>query len=153
MAVDFGLVYPPWNHTKAAGNLLDRVVGEVGIDHLTVPAVTGEQTQFRLIGGFESPYFHTEGGWHFPPQVKLYAASGVRPRAAKWLGTRDPIADIREAAEKLGLRVVLRVDLSRVRQIVDQAPQMSVRGTGTSCAPRLARVRATPISVSCSTPR
>ena len=62
MAADFGLVYPLWNHTRAADSLLDRVVGEVGIDHLTVPVVTGAQTQFRLSGGFESPYFHTEGG-------------------------------------------------------------------------------------------
>ena len=128
MSLDFGLVLPPWNFSSVEGNLLDRVVGEVGIDHLTVPVVTGEQTQFRLCHGFETPYFHTEGGWHFQPDGKLYAASGVRPRVAKWLGSRDFIGAIRERVEKLGLRLVVRVDSPRVRQVVEQAPQMSVRG-------------------------
>ena len=41
MTVDFGLVYPPWNHNKAAGKLLDRLFGEVGIYHLYVKAVKG----------------------------------------------------------------------------------------------------------------
>lgn len=127
MAADFGLVYPLWNHTRAADSLLDRVVGEVGIDHLTVPVVTGEQTQFRLSGGFESPYFHTEGGWHFPPQAKLYAASGVKPRVAKWCGTRDVLAEVREKALKLGVPLIMRVDLPAVRGLVDQTPKLRCR--------------------------
>lgn len=127
MAGDFGLVYPLWNHTRAADNLLDRVVGEVGIDHLTVPVVTGEQTQFRLSGGFESPYFHTEGGWHFSPQTKLYAASGVKPRVAKWCGTRDVLAAVCEHAAQHGLNVIFRVSLPAVPGLAEQAASLRRR--------------------------
>ena len=124
MAGDFGLVYPPWNHSTKRDNLLDRVAGEVGIDHLTVPVVTGEQTQFRLSGGFETPYFHTAGGWHFQPQAGLYEASSIRPRTADWLGSRDVLSEIREQAAKLGLKLIFRVDLPLIRGLFESAPQV-----------------------------
>ena len=124
MAGDFGLVYPPWNHSTKSDNLLDRVVGEVGIDHLTVPVVTGEQAQFRLSGGFETPYFHTAGGWHFHPQPKLYEPSGIHPRTADWLGSRDVVSEIRDQAAKLGLKLIFRVDLPMIPSMVESAPQM-----------------------------
>lgn len=124
MAAEFGLYYPPWNYTGKPDDLLDRVAGEVGIDHVTVPVVTGEQTQFRLSRLHDEPYFHTEGGWHFPAQAALYRASGVRPRQAKWFGTRDVLDRIRKRADELGARLILRIDLPMVPGILDQASGM-----------------------------
>ncbi len=127
MAVEFGLYYPPWNYTGKPDDLLDRVAGEVGIDHVTIPVVTGEQTQFRLSRLHDEPYFHTEGGWHFPPQAKLYTASGVRPRGAKWFGTRDVLDRIRERVDELGAKLILRIELPMVQGIFAQAPGMRYR--------------------------
>jgi hypothetical protein len=124
MGAEFGLYYPPWNWTGKPDDLLERVAGEVGIDHVTVPVVTGEVTQFRLCGAFEQPYFHTEGGWHYPPQAGLYKASGVRPRQAKWFGTRDVLGRIRDRADKLGVKLILRIDLPLTPGVVEQAPGM-----------------------------
>lgn len=127
MPGDFGLVYAPWSHSHTAGQLLDRAFGEVGVEHLTIPVVTGEQTLFRLCGGPGSPYFYTEGGWHFPPQNQLYGASAFRPRAARWFGTRDVVAEVCERAAKLGLALVFRIDLPAVRGVVEHAPQHRCR--------------------------
>lgn len=112
MSVSFGLVYPLWNHTREPGGLLDRVVGEVGIDHLTIPVLTGPHEQFRLWWFPEGPYFHTEGGWHFQPQAKLYAKSGLKPHVARWVGTRRVLEEVCEEAARRGLKVHFSIDLA-----------------------------------------
>lgn len=111
MAGDFGIVYPLWNHIADAGDFLDRVAGEVGIDHLTIPVVSGPWTQFRLRLLPESPYFHTEGGWHYPFNAKLFSALGARPKAAKWFGSKDILGVVRDRADDLGLTVYFRMDV------------------------------------------
>ncbi|MGD8452188.1 MAG: hypothetical protein PVJ57_10250 [Phycisphaerae bacterium] len=128
MAGDFGFLHYLWNQPRLVGDLLERVHGEVGLDHLTVPVVTGELTGFGITGGFNPPYFHTEGGWHFAPQAALYEATGLRPRPARWLASRDVLGDLRDQVARLGLRLILRVHLSAVRQILDQSPELAVHG-------------------------
>jgi len=127
MPVDFGLVLPPWNFSRAEGNLLDRVVGEVGIDHLTVPAITGPLAQYRLSGEIEPPYFYTEGGWHFSPQPKLYAPTGVRPHVAHWAGARDTLGPMREYASKHALKFVLRLDFQGFQGPLASLPETRMR--------------------------
>lgn len=127
MLVDFGLVLPPWNFSHAAGNLLDRVVGEVGIDHLTVAAITGPMVQYRLGAEFDAPYFYTEGGWHFSPQAKLYAATGVRPHAARWAGSRDTLGPMREYASKHGLKFILRINCRGLQRPLASLPETRMR--------------------------
>jgi len=112
MPVSFGLVYPLWNHTREPGGLLDRVVGEVGIDHLTIPVLTGPREQFRPWWFPDGPYFHTEGGWHFQPQGKLYARSGLKPHVARWVGTRRVLEEVCAEAARRGLKVHFSIDLA-----------------------------------------
>lgn len=112
MPADIGIVYPLWNHTDGGDSLLERVAGEVGIDHVTIPVITGARTIFRFFGPIETPYFRTEGGWHFPPNQPLYAASGIKPRTARWMGQRDDLARVVDAARGLGIRVIFRLDVS-----------------------------------------
>src|SRR5262245_59155093 len=104
----FGVVYPLWNHTREPGNLLDRLVGEVGIDHITIPVVTGPVEQFRPYFFPDAPYFGTEGGWHYPPGERLIAAR-IKPHVATWCGKRDILSQVRTAAERQGLKVYLRL--------------------------------------------
>lgn len=127
MALEFGIVYPLWNHTREPGGLLDRAAGEIGLDFLTIPVVTGEIEQFRLGWFPEHPYFHTEGGWHFPPRAPLYAASGIKPRAAKWCGSRDVLADVCEEAAKRGIRVLARLEPADCTALVAAAPHLARR--------------------------
>jgi hypothetical protein len=127
MSADFGIVHALWNHAADAGALLDRVAGEVGIDHVTVPVVTGELEEFRLARATGQPYFHTEGGWHFPPTTKTYAAAGVRPIKARWFGTTDALARLREHTQRLGVGLIARIDLCAVRALVESEPHLAQR--------------------------
>ncbi|MGE0482316.1 MAG: hypothetical protein AB7Q17_17805 [Phycisphaerae bacterium] len=136
MPLEFGIVYPLWCHTREPGGLLDRAAGEVGIDFITVPVVTGEIEQFRLGWFPEQPYFHTEGGWHFPPRAPLYAASGIKPRAAKWCGSRDVLADVCEEATKRGIRVLARLEHADCAALTAAAPHLARRDAWGSAYPR-----------------
>lgn len=127
MAGEFGIVYPLWNHSDGGGSLLERVIGEVGIEHVTVPVITGARSQFCVYGPRESPYFHTEGGWHFPADAKLYALSGVRPRPARWYGQRDPLKKVCELARGSGINVNFRLDIPAIIQLCDQSPALAQR--------------------------
>lgn len=127
MPGDFGVVYCLWDFAADEGRLLDAAAGEVGLDHVTVPAVTGAQTQFRLGLGGETPHFHTEGGWHFRPGAKAYAGCALRPSKARWAAGGDLLAQLRERAGRLGLKLVIRVDVRAVRALVDQERHLSQR--------------------------
>jgi hypothetical protein len=127
MLVDYGLVLPPWDFSRAEGNLLDRIVGEVGIDHLTVPAMSGPAVQYRLGSEFEIPYFYTEGGLHFPPQAKLYTATGVRPHVARWVKSRDTLGPMREYAAKHSLKFNLRLNFRGFQKPLASLPETRMR--------------------------
>ncbi len=107
---DFGIVFPAWNYSRQTPEFLDQVVGEIRLDRLTIPAVTPAQEQFRLALDKEQPYFATEGGWHFPPDAKLYAATSLRPRSAKWCAGRDHVAPLVEYAASHGLALHFLID-------------------------------------------
>ncbi|TWT43733.1 hypothetical protein RAS1_01320 [Phycisphaerae bacterium RAS1] len=127
--LDAGLVYPLWNH-RQPDSLLERVIGEVGVDHVTIPAVTGPVEQFRVFHDRENPYFHTEGGWHFPPQAKLYATSGLKPVVAKWTERKDWLTPVVELAKRAGVRVVFRINICDVAAVAEQLPAAHVSAWG-----------------------
>ncbi|MBK8915203.1 MAG: hypothetical protein IPM64_11505 [Phycisphaerales bacterium] len=114
MPAQFGLHYPLWNHSREAGGLLDRACGEIGIDHLTIPVVTGPLQQFRPGWFGDAPSFVTEGGLHFRPDSRRYAVAGARPRMARWLGQRAILEEVCEEAQRRGLGIWLWVELRRV---------------------------------------
>ncbi len=124
MGADYGIVYPLWNYAADGGELLDRAAGEVGLEHVTVPVVTGPQSQFRLTCDREAPYFQTEGGWHFPPQTKLYSAAGGRPPKARWFAAADHLAHLRQHADRLGLRLVLRIAPRSIPALLEHEPHL-----------------------------
>jgi hypothetical protein len=127
MNAQFGIVLPLWSYAADSGALLDRAAGEVGLAHVTVPAVSGPQAQFRLHCDPEKPYFHTGGGWHFPPSAKFYGLTGVRPPKAVWFGATDYLARLQEHVGRLDLRLVLRVDVRAVPALTEHEPQLCQR--------------------------
>jgi hypothetical protein len=127
MGSEFGIVYPLWHYAADGEEFLDRLVGEVGIGHVVVPAVTGAVEQFRYGLETDAPYFHTPGGWHFPPAARLYGAAGARPVKARWFGHHDVFGRLREQLQRLGIELVVRVDLPNLRALVDSEPHLAQR--------------------------
>jgi hypothetical protein len=127
MGSDFGLVYPLWTDPQASGELLDRAIGEVGLDHVTIPVVTGPQEQFRPNPAQPPHYFATEGGWHFPPDPNCYKGGSARPRPARWFGKRDVLSRVCEYAGRRDVAVIVRIDLRAVTALVEHAPHLRRR--------------------------
>jgi hypothetical protein len=127
MSARFGILLPLWNHAADGGSLLDLAAGEVGLDHVAVPAVSGPQSHFRFGSSPDAPYFQTEGGWHYPPTASLYSASGLRPPRARWLGRADALARLREHVGRLDLELVLRLELRGVPAMIERHPHLVQR--------------------------
>ncbi len=137
MGSEFGIVYPLWHYAADGEDFLDRLVGEVGIAHVTVPVVTGAVEQFRFGVETEAPYFQSEGGWHFPPTAKLYAAAGARPVKARWFGHTDVLDRLREQLQRLGLELVVRLDLPNLRTLVEGEPHLGHRNAWGQAMPTM----------------
>jgi len=127
MGGDFGMVYPLWTDPQGPGRLLDRVVGEVGLDHLTIPVVTGQQQQFRLHPAQPPHDFATEGGWHFLPNPDCYKSSPLRPRPARWFGKRDVLTRLCDDATRRDMPVIFRIDLRAVTSLVAHRSHLRTR--------------------------
>jgi hypothetical protein len=127
MSCDFGLVHHLWDSGDEPGTMLDRVLGEARLDHLTVPVVTGPTEQFRLNPAHPPHTFVTEGGWHFPPDPDCYTSGSVRPRAARWTGKRDGLAKLRDHAGNRSVKLVFRVDLRAVTSLPEHEPHLRPR--------------------------
>jgi len=127
MGVEFGIVHSLWDHAADRGEFLERVAGEVGLDHITVPVVTGAQAEFRCACEPQQPHFRTEGGWHFPPTAESYVPTGLRPPKARWLTSTNHLAHLCDQAERLAVRLMLRIDIRGVRGLLDVRPHLCQR--------------------------
>ena len=127
MDTSFGIQIPPWSYASGGEAWLDRVAGEVGLDHVTATAVSGPTTELRLGIAGEAPYFDTEGGWHYPHNAKLYASTTLKPARARWVGGGDALGRLCAHVRRLGLRYVLRLDLRAVPALVEHAPHVGQR--------------------------
>ena len=87
MSMDVGIVYQLWNDRVGSDDLFDRAVGEIGLDHVTIPAVTGPFEQIRFAGQADWRFFQSEGGWHYHADAKHYGNTRLRPKVASCLET------------------------------------------------------------------
>lgn len=107
----FGVVYPLWSFAGEQDQRLARLIGEVGIDHITVPVITGPVTHFRFEPETGPHYFHTEGGWHYQPERERYGGTDIHPRTADWLKKSNPLPKLMELARRNKVKVLFRFDL------------------------------------------
>ncbi len=111
MSATFGLVFPLWNMALDE-ELLERALGEVGFDHVVVPAVTGPVSEFRMYRPLEPQrVFQTRGGWHYPFQREHYASLIGPPPKAEWVTKRDCLGAVRDVVARRGLQLYLAVDV------------------------------------------
>lgn len=127
MSLNVGIVYPLWNDRVGPDNLFDRAAGEVGLDHVTIPAVTGPLRQLRCVSEADWRWFQTEGGWHYPTDAKHYHNTRLRPRAAKWLASRNVAAQICERAHGRNIDVIFRVEPRGVAHLLEQHAQIRMK--------------------------
>lgn len=127
MSRDHGLVYPLWTDPHGPAPRLDRATGEVGLDHLTIPVVTGKLQHFRLEPAQPPHWFASEGGWHFPPDPPCYGRGPIRPRPARWFGKRNLLARIRDYAAQRDIALILRLDLRAVGALLEHEPHLRPR--------------------------
>lgn len=126
MATDFGIILPLWAYGGAQDDLLERAVGEIGVTHVTVPVVTGPYTRYRVHAGGHSHYFHTEGGWHFPPRGELYRSHNLRPTAAEWFKRKNVLARFAEDANKRSLPWFARIAPRAATSWLADGPQLAL---------------------------
>ncbi len=136
MAETFGIVLPVWHYEADDGQLLERAVGEVGLDHVTAPAVTGPSRDFRL-DTVEQPYFETPGGWHYPSKVgSVRERRTSRSAAPEWPSQAprrrhppglDVLANLAEHTRRLKVGLVLRVDVRAAARLLDVSLHISQR--------------------------
>jgi hypothetical protein len=127
MQREFGLIYPLWAHADPDTDLLDRAIGELGLDHVIIPVVTGPLQRLRAFAENPPHQFVTRGGWNYPPDVQTYTVSSLKPRLAEWCGRRDLLAKAVEAAEQRGAAVHVQVDLCGVLSLVEHEPHIRRR--------------------------
>lgn len=126
MSTSFGVIFPLWSFVESA-DLLDRVVGEIGVDRVSTIAVGGPLRQFRFASGFERPRFATQGGWHYPPDRSRYSHSFVTPKVADWVGKRHTLDQLARFVEARGLRLSLRVSFAEIAALADANPSLARR--------------------------
>ncbi len=127
MSAAFGIVQYPWNLAGAAGTQLEQAAGKIPLTHVTVPVVTGPLTQMRCGADAGHPWFATPGGYHYPPDADTLAPSGLRPPKARWQGQGDAVARLADAVDRLGLKLIFRVDLRALPQLVEQHGHLAQR--------------------------
>lgn len=129
MGTSFGLVWPLWSFDRDGGALLEHIVGEMGVDHIVAPAVTGPARACLLAFDDAEPgLFESAGGWHFPAQAECYQRTALRPVNAKWFAKRNVLARLAEFTRERGLPLHIRVDLRRVAALPTQHPHLRKQG-------------------------
>ncbi len=130
MSADFGIVLPLWCFDKDAPELLHRAVGEIGLQHITCPVVSGACVETILSSGRGTPHFETEGGWHYPPESGAFSGLDIghlKPRAARWVGGRNTLAPLADELARRNIRCIARVDLLGVRWLAEHQPHLARR--------------------------
>lgn len=123
MNTSFGVIYPLWIAAAGRPDFLDRLVGEIGVDHLTVPVIGPPERVFQAaLATGSTPWFATEGGWHYPPAREHYTALSDAPHRARWQKQRDALAALCKTAAAQQLRVIARVSLRHVPALREQLP-------------------------------
>ncbi|RMF83018.1 MAG: hypothetical protein D6744_05490, partial [Planctomycetota bacterium] len=126
MSTCYGLVYPLWAGELGQDDLLDRALGEVGVDFVTVPIATG--ALLRIAPWRPSPpaRFRTRGGWHIPLRGAAQAATLKRIPQAGWFGKRDPLRPVLDQLAARRLPAIARIDLRAAAVLREQGDHLSM---------------------------
>lgn len=92
-------------------DVLLRVKGEAGVNGITLTLAGGPVDRFRPQVGVTPRMFRSTAGAHFHPNADRYEATRLKPVAADWLRSRDPLPRVYEACDRQGIRLRGRLTL------------------------------------------
>jgi hypothetical protein len=110
MPFECGFVYPPWALADDL-DLLDRMQGEIGLDHLTLPVVTGSHARLQLSGDDAPRWVAVEAGWHFSTGHAGCERSDIPPHVTRSVGRRGALEPVATYARRFGLALHVRLDV------------------------------------------
>jgi hypothetical protein len=84
---------------------IDRMAGEIGVDAVSVATTLPSVSEFRARAFATQRTVEHEAAAHFQPVAKHYAGTRIRPIAAPWMKSRNPLEKIAQHAGKQGLKV------------------------------------------------
>ena len=113
----------PWDlEEEGLDSSLARISGELGLDAISVAATHGDIAELRSRYIAPNHSFVTTSGVAFQPDAGRYSGSRIRPHAAPWLKSRNPLARIAEAAERHRLALRLNMVCNDMPAIVQRHP-------------------------------
>jgi len=117
----------PWDLMDAdAGDVLDRIHGEVGASGVAVWVGMGPLTRIRL-PGHEPRVMHTNGGLFFQPDEDLLSATRLKPIVSSGMRSRDWTADLSGACTDRGLSLRAVLACSNLGRVAQRHPEMACK--------------------------
>ena len=104
MAKAFFWCYPWDLEDEGYDRALGRLAGEIGVDAVSVAAVLDDLTEFRSRELNGPRTIVRQAAAHFHPSSKHYANTRLRPTAAAWMKSRDPLGQITKRARQHSLQ-------------------------------------------------
>ncbi|MFQ5410774.1 MAG: hypothetical protein ACE5EC_00695 [Phycisphaerae bacterium] len=96
----------PWDlEDEGIEVALGRMAGEIGVDAVSIAAVLPRLTAFRARATKGPRTIHREAGAHFQPSAECYSNTRLRPTAAAWMKSRNPLEKIASVCAANGLKV------------------------------------------------
>ncbi|MBN2562213.1 MAG: hypothetical protein JXQ75_14915 [Phycisphaerae bacterium] len=96
----------PWDiedeGTEAA---LGRMAGDIGLDAVSVATTCRDVKAFRARAVSGPKTIERDAAAHFRPDGKCYVNTRLRPVAASWMKSRNPLEKIAREADKQGLKL------------------------------------------------
>ncbi|MFQ5411378.1 MAG: hypothetical protein ACE5EC_03745 [Phycisphaerae bacterium] len=95
----------PWDlEDEGTDTALGRMAGEIGVDAVSVAAILPALTAFRARAVKGPRTIHREAAAHFQPSAECYSNTRLRPAAAAWMKSRNPMERITQACGAHGLK-------------------------------------------------
>lgn len=100
----------PWDlEDEGIEPAIARMAGELGIDAVSVEAATHRVRAFRARPFDGARTIRRRATTHFQPSAAAYVNTRLRPTAAAWMKSRNPLAHIARAAERHSVKLRARL--------------------------------------------
>ncbi len=118
----------PWDiEDEGIDRVLDHVQGELGAGGITVLASGPRVCALRRHPGASRRVMQSRGGLYYQPDGSKYGSTRIKPSAAGWLKTRNPLAKIADACRRRGLDLRVAVYTRRLERLAERLPECTVK--------------------------
>lgn len=111
----------------ALDQVLDLAQGQWGVSGLSIGCVVPPINALRANPNAEPRVIRTAGGWCFPTNPDLYAATRAKPRTCDLFRGRDPLRRVVDACRERDLQVRLEVWASTAAAVTAKYPDAACK--------------------------